>query len=113
MHSPRTSVLFYLPALLLLATVACQSPQEREAQLKKNRMEKIWSAREIESLPGTPYTDLLARFGEPDKKNWWNPGFGTVTYDSIKVRSAINGEVKAYGLLLTIRENAVTDGALF
>lgn len=106
---PLQKFIKLLLLVLSCCSLSCQSAQEREAQLKKQREEKIWSADEIRSLNRSAYSRVLSTLGEPDEKTWWNPGFGVVQYRNIQIRSAISGDVAKYTLVLTIRENRVTE----
>jgi hypothetical protein len=109
MDSTRILLCACLSALLVTAFLACQTPEERQADLKKSRMERVWSVSSIKSLKGTTYPSLLDILGEPSQKKWYNPGFGVVVYDSLKIRSEINGDVRLYSIILTFREHVVTE----
>jgi hypothetical protein len=109
MHSAR-SYLFFTPAVILLMSVfGCTSAEQREADLKKSRLERIWTTASFDSLKGMHYQKILGRMGQPERDNWYAPDFGTLVYDSLQTRLDPNAGVRIQSIMVTIRKYHVAE----
>lgn len=107
-HSPCIFII-----LICLVFLSCKSEkelkEETDSRLRESRIQKVFTGDEIRALLYSPYQDVLRKLGKPDQTKFFNPGFGTVVYDSIQIRSNINGEVQRYKLILGVRSDKIDE----
>jgi hypothetical protein len=109
MLSVRVAFRFVGPVVVLLGFLGCKSETQREADLKASRLERVWSVGAIDSLRGIHRRALLGDLGEPERQNWYGPEFGTLVYDSLQVKLDSSTRAKRQSIMITIRDNHVTD----
>jgi len=105
----RIALGFIVPILVLLGFLGCKSETQREAELKVNRLERVWSAGAIDSLKGMHRRALLGALGDPEKENWYGPEYGTLVYDSLQLKLDPGSRAKRQSIMITIRDNHVAD----
>jgi hypothetical protein len=109
MLSARTSLRSTIPILFLLAFFGCKTEQQREAELKFSRLEKVWTSGAIDSLKGIHRRTLIGELGEPERENWYAPEYGTLVYDSLQLKLDPSNRAKRQSIMITIRDNHVTE----
>jgi hypothetical protein len=109
MLSVRTAVCLIIPILVLATLLGCKSEQQRQADLKVSRMERVWTAGGIDSLKGMHRRTLIGELGEPERENWYGPEYGTLVYDSLQLKLDSATAMKKQSIMITIRDNHVVD----
>lgn len=109
MRSARSYLFLVLPAVLLMGAFGCTPAEQREADLKKIRLEKVWTTASLDSLKGMHYKKLLGSMGQPERDNWYAPDFGTLVYDSLRTRLDPNAGVRSQTIVVTIRNYHVAE----
>jgi len=109
MLSDRIALRFIGPILILLVFSGCKFEQQRQAELKASRLERVWSASAIDSLKGMHRRALLSELGDPERENWYGPEYGTLVYDSLQLNLDANSRAKRQSIMITIRDNHVAE----
>jgi hypothetical protein len=109
MRFTRSYFCVLLPALLMVLLFGCTSAEQRESELKKIRLGRVWTAGALDSLKGMHRYAFLETIGKPDRENWYAQEFGTIIYDSLQTRLDPNAGIRMQSIMITIRNNRVIE----